>query len=169
MGLYHACYSTSPSSNMVDIAVLELYVQSEARSGDPGFDDILGEPFMPDGDDDGIGERTRPTETVELTCKAEFSGFDEQDQDQTGNAPTSSAVLTIYEDQLEALGLIQDGILAIRANDRLLRLKHGASGEVRAEFASGGRQGLRCFGTMPGKTGTGTWKLSFEGIRVVGD
>ncbi len=164
MGCLKPCFSTNGGS--VEYAVIQTYDEITARATSPGFDDTLGEPFLPDDDEDGIGERTRPGTEYRLRCKATWTRGDEQTQDQVGNAPTSSLTITLYEADLEAEGLLVDGVLEIRPNDLLLRLEK-PNGTIRWDFARGGHLGMYCFEVRPGETGTGLFYVLFERRRPV--
>lgn len=164
MGLYKNCYTTV--GDAVEVAVLGLYDEAQARSVDPGFDDTLGEPYLEDADDDGLGERVRPETVVEVNAKAEWVRHEEQDQDGVGNAPRSLLMLTVFAEQLAAAGLLAAGVVSIRPNDRLLRLQN-AAGAVRVDFEQDGRDGLHCFEVRPGETGTRKFTILFENRRPV--
>lgn len=170
MGLLKPCYSTSESSGSYEIAVIALYEEAAARvvtPTNPGFDDVLGEPRFADVNDDSIGERQRPETVVEIRAKAKWSRNEEQTQDNTGNAPSSFLVLTVLEKDLKAKGLLVNGVLSIRPNDRLLRLQNGA-GVIRHDFEHANRDGLHVFEVRPGETGTGILTILLEDRRVVG-
>jgi hypothetical protein len=98
-----SCFSVSGDS--VEIAVMRLYDEPEARTvsvSNPGFDDVMGEPYLEDTDDNGIGERVRPEDEVLIKCKAKFTTDEEQRQDQIGNAPASLVVLTVDQRILQS-------------------------------------------------------------------
>lgn len=165
MGVLRPCLSTSGDS--VEYAVLELYDEASARSTSPGFDDVLGEPFLVDSDADGIGDRVRPGTEVEVKCKARAARHDEQVQDGTGNAPEGSWVLTFYASDLAARGLLVGGACLIRPNDRLKRLRANTlAATVRVDFEAGGAAGLFCYEVRPGETGEGTYTALFERRRA---
>lgn len=167
MGIFSSCYTSSEETGSVEIAEIELYDEAQARAQAPGFDDALGEPFLVDGDDDGIGERVRPGTVVELRTTARWTRAEEQQQDGTGNAPSSLLLLTVFRSELISKGLLVDGKCSLRPNDRLLKLKNSA-GEVRADFELDGRTGLFCYEVRPGETGESTLTLLFEQRRPVG-
>lgn len=173
MGIYSSCYSTSSQTGSAEYAVLELYDEEKAREvasveypTNPGFDDVMGEPYLVDQDLDGLGERVRPSVTVLVKAQLKAPRYEEQNQTQAGNSPDSLITLTLFEQDLTTLGLLVDGVCEIRPNDRLLRIQDG-SGNVRAEFAHGGREGLYCVEVRPGETGTGTFVAVFESRRAV--
>ena len=70
MGVLKSCYATSGES--IEVAVFELYDETAALTA-PGFDDVLGEPFLIDTNSDGIGERTRPGTVVKVKAKAKWT------------------------------------------------------------------------------------------------
>lgn len=162
MGCLRPCYATGSGST--EYAIIECYDETAARTGPPGFDDLLGEPFLPDGDDDGVGERDRPGEEHRLKCKAAWTRGEEHTQTPAGNAPPSTLQLTLYEDDLIAAGLLVDGVLSLRANDRLLRLEYG-DGTIRHDFTSGDRPGPFVYEVRPGETGTRLFYVLFETRR----
>ncbi len=167
MGTLKPCYSISGES--VEIAVLELYDETEAINvgpTNPGFDDLLGEPFFEDLDLDGIGERVRPSTTVSIKAKAEFSRFEEQRQDQVGNAPDTFMNLVVSEEELVAKGLLTSGVLGIRPNDRLLRLETN-KGVTRVDFQEDARDPVYVFEVRPGSTGERTYTIMLEKRRPV--
>lgn len=175
MGVLKNCLSVTGES--VEIAVFGMFNETDARTvaaapGNPGFDDDLGEPFLEDNDDDQIGERFRPEDIVKLKCKIRPVRYEEQVQDQTGNAPESLLELTLYANDLKTKTLpsgdplLENGILRLRANDRLLRIED-RSGNVRIEFEEDGRDGVHVFEVRPGETGTGIYKVLVENRRVV--
>lgn len=170
MGLLKPCLSVSESSGSVEIAVIATYDEQAARTvtpTNPGFDDLLGEPLFADTNDDSVGDRVRPEQIVEVKAKVKWSRNEEQRQDGTGNVPDSFLKLTVFEDNLKDLGLIVDGIVGIRPNDRLLRIQNG-KGQIRHQFESGSRDGLHCFEVRPGETGSGVLFLFFENRQIVG-
>lgn len=172
MGCLKPCYSTSTSGS-VEIAELALYDEPKQREvasveypNNQGLDDVLGEPFFPDEDDDGLGEKTRAETLVEVKAKLDTNNHEEQQHDQAGNAPESLIMLTVYYEDLVAKGLFTDGVVGIRPNDRLLKLKN-AAGDVRVDYTFGGRDGLHCVEVRPGDTGTGILTLVFIDRRAV--
>ena len=172
MGIFESCFAVNGAS--VETAVLELYDEAKAREvasvefpDNPGFDDTLGEPFFEDLDGDGIGTRVRPGVEVSVKAKADFARHEEQRQDQVGNAPESFVTLTLYEEDLVARGLLVAGKMAIRPNDRLLRLENTTSGAVRVNFEQDGRDGIYVFEVRPGETGTGIYQVLLEKRRLV--
>ena len=170
MGLFKPCYSVNPLIGSTEVAVFELYDEVESRNvgpANPGFDDVLGEPFLEDTNDDGIGERVRPVTVVNVNVKVKFTRKDEQQQDGTGNAPGSLMTLTVSEEHLRSLGLLTNGKPGIRANDRLLRLQ-SSSGVVRVDFEAGGLTGPFVFEVRPGETGSGVFMILLENRRIVG-
>lgn len=163
MGCLKPCLSVSGDS--VEIAVLELYDEPAARATPPGFDDVLGEPFLEDGDGDGVGERVRPGVVVEVLAKVDFRRYEEQVQDGTGNVPEGDATLTVTESELAKKGLLVAGVIGVRANDRLLRIK-SRSGSVRVDLLHGGREGLHVVEVRPSETGSGVVKIVLEDRRA---
>lgn len=166
MGLYESVYANCDVIGAAEVAVIEQYDEASARTTPPGFDDVLGEPFLEDNDGDGIGERVRPGVEVQVKARAEWVRHEEQVQDQVGNAPESRLSLTMFADDLTAKGLLASGVVAIRPNDRLLRIED-AAGNVRVNFEREGREGLYCFEVRPGDTGEGTFVAMFENRRPV--
>lgn len=167
MGTLKNCLSVVGDS--VEVAVFELYDHAEAINvspTNPGFDDVLGEPYLEDGGSDGIGERVRPGTVVSLKCKADFGKHEEQSQDGAGNAPSSFLTLTLFKANLEAQvpALIVAGKILVRPNDRLLRIED-RSVNVRVDFEADGRDGLHVFRVDPGETGTGIVKVFLEKRR----
>jgi hypothetical protein len=168
MGFLRPCLSTSLSSGATELAIIEMHDENEEIL-QLNYDDILGEPLYPDTNSDGIGERTRPGIIVELKCKAKFSQYEEQMQDQVGNNPESELKLTLYEEELRSKGLLlADGTLKIKPNDRLLRLVK-SNGDVRINFEQGGRSGLFCYEIRPGETGDRTFVAMFDTRKPVRD
>ena len=165
MGVFESCLSSTEELGAAERAVIELYEEDLARSTSPGFDDVLGEPFLADADDDGLGDRVRPGTEKTVKAIAEIASLGEQEQDQVGNAPTSSVTLTLFEKDLKRRGLLSDGVCSINVNDRLLRLEN-RRGTVRVDFSQ--RGGLFCFEIAPGDTGSGIWVARFEERRAVG-
>ena len=168
MGLYKNCYSVNGAS--VELAELALYDEVEARNvaappGNPGFDDLMGEPFLEDNDDDGVGERVRPEEVVQVKCKVDFGSYEVQQQEQHGNEPSGQLTLEVYESDLAARGLLVDGVVKIRPNDRLLRVLNSESGEVRIDLTTSGRPGMFVYEVRPAETGTGKLKIMLEHRR----
>lgn len=161
MGWLKPCLSTSPSLGSVEYAVIELYDVELAASEPPGFDPVSGQPFLPDTDGDGIGERSRPGRTVRLLCKFSATKVQEQVQDYDGNDPSSLVKVTLYNHNLALEGLLTDGVPGVRSNDRLLRIEN-AAGAIRVDFEAKGREGLYCFHVRPGQTGDVTWDAFFE-------
>lgn len=166
MGLYKPCYSTSAMLGSVEWAIIRLYKEADTRAASPGFDDLLGQPFLVDNDNDQIGEHVRVEQEIRVKAKFSTSRFKEQSQDQTGNAPTSFVKLTLYEEDLAAQGYLVAGVLEIRNNDRLLRMENDL-GVTRINFEADGSLGLRCYGVDPGETGTGIYEAQFESPRKV--
>lgn len=171
MGCLKPCLSVSGDS--VEVLEFELYDEASAivvllPPGNPGFDDVLGEPFLEDDDDDQIGERERPSTVIEVKGKIEFDRDEEQNQDGTGNAPESRVEVRIAESELKVKGLIDPvtGTIGIHVNDRLLRVKSNA-GVVRADFTIGDRVGLRVYEVRHGETGSGIVKVMLEKERPV--
>lgn len=165
MGIYKPCYSTSECFS--ETVELELYDETEARNvsvSNPGFDDVMGEPFLEDTDDDQIGDRVRPSTTVELKARVEFSRYKEQEQAGSGNDPASMLKLIVNEEELVRLGLLADGEIKIRPNDRLLRVK-SEGGSVRVDFTVDGRDGVYVYEVRPGDTGTGLVEFMLENRR----
>lgn len=168
MGTLKSCFATGGES--VEIAVLGLYDETKAREvasveypNNPGFDDLLGEPFLEDLDSDQLGERVRPEVETQVRCKLRFTRYEEQNQDQSGNAPQTFATLTLFEEDLVSRGLLVGGKVAIRPNDRLLRvLKNTLGNPVRVDFEQDGRPGLHVFEVRPGETGTGVFTVLLE-------
>jgi len=164
MGLYKPCYSVSGEA--VEVAVLGLYDEAAAivlaaKPGNPGMDDLMGEPFLEDNDADGIGERVRPETTASIKCKAKFGSFEEQNQTPSGNEPESFLTLTIATSELSKAGLLTAGQVGIRPNDRLLRLQ-SKTGVVRVDFEAAGRSGVHVVEVRPGATGSGIYKIMLE-------
>jgi len=167
MGILKPCLSVTGDS--VEIAVFELYDEAESINvspTNPGFDDILGEPFLEDVSLNGIGERVRPSTQVSIKAKAKFAKFEEQNQDQTGNAPESFLTITIDRRYLEAAGLFAAGVIGIRPNDRLLRLQSSA-GVVRVDFQNSGRDPVYVTEVRPGETGETAVTILLEKRRPV--
>ncbi len=169
MGILKNCYAISGDS--IERAVLELYDETEAINvggSNPGFDDVLGEPFLEDSDADGLGERFRPGVQVTVKARIEFTRYEEQVQEGVGNAPESDAVLTLYERDLLNLAtpLISGGRILIRPNDRLLRIED-SSGNTRLDFEAGSRDALHVFRVDPPGTGMGVVKVFLEKRRPV--
>lgn len=167
MGILKPCFSVSGDS--VEVAVIRLYDESTARTvagSNFGFDDLTGEPLFGDTNSDGIGERVRPETEVEIKAKIEWSKNEEQNQDGIGNAPSSFLKLTIFDEELESLGLYTAGKIGIRPNDRLIRIQSQA-GAVRYDFTSDGRDGVHCVEVRPGETGTRVTMVFFENRRPV--
>lgn len=162
MGCFKPCYSVSGLIGSHEYVVLGLYDEQEARNQPPAFDDVLGEPFLQDNDDDGIGDRVRPEEVVTVLGRVNVIKRDEQRQDQVGNAPIARVEIIFSEPRLQELGIIVDGVSKIRANDRLLRVED-ADGYVRIDFGTG----LHCIEMMPGSTGEAVWIAVFERRRPV--
>ena len=149
--------------------MLELYDEAEAINvspANPGFDNLLGEPYLEDTTGDGVGERVRPGNVVEVKAKAEFTKHEEQEQDQAGNAPDSFLTLTMFTPMLESMGLLVNGVYGIRPNDRLLRLE-SSTGKVRVDFEQNERDGLFVFEVRPGPTGSRTLQVLLEKRRPV--
>lgn len=173
MGLLKNCYATSTSSGAVEIAELALYDEAKQREvasveypDNPGFNDLLDELIVIDLDDDGLADPIRAENLVEIVTKYDATQHEEQQQTHTGNAPESLVELTAYYSDLKAKGLFVNGVIAIRPNDRLLRIKSG-SGDVRIDYTFGGRDGLYCVEVRPGDTGTGIVTLVFRSRRNV--
>lgn len=169
MGTLKPCFSVSGES--VECAVFELYDEAGAlvtapAPGNPAFDPLTGQPYLEDNDDDGLGERVRPGIAATIKCKADFAKHEEQNQYQAGNAPESFLTLTVAEEELEAQGLLTNGVYGIRANDRLLRLQSQA-GKVRVDFEQNGRDGVYVFEVRPGYTGERTVQIFLEKRRPV--
>jgi hypothetical protein len=171
LGLYTAIYSEAGAN--IEYAVLELLDLAAARAASPPvYDDVLGSLFLPDTDGDGIGDRNRPT--TQVTIRAKVSTWPKQDMqamDQTGNDPDSRLFLTLYEDDLAEAGLLANGVLSLKPDDRLLKLLNSdgiqaTDGTVRFDFTRGGtRKGLRCLEVRPGLTGERTVRMVFESQR----
>lgn len=168
MGFLRPCLSGSEILNATERVLLELYEEDLARSTSPGFDDVLGEPLLPDTNDDGIGERVRPSRQVVVKGRVEVRMNEEQAQDHTGNAPKSSIVLTMFETNLKRLGLLVDGVLEIRPNDRLLSVSNRRN-VIRYDFTRGSRVGLSCYRVDPGGTGEGIFTAYFDLDRLVAE
>ena len=164
MGILKPCLSVSGDS--VEYAVIETYDEPDARTTPPGFDDVLGEPYLVDSDDDGIGDRVRPGTEITIKAKAKFSSFEEQRQDQTGNEPASFLTLTAFARDLTTRGYLSNGTVMIRPNDRVLRLQNGA-GAVRVDFTRAGREGVYVVEVRPGETGSGIYEIVCEARREV--
>ena len=170
MGLLKPCFSNSESSGSVEFAVIGLYDETAARTvtaTNPGFDDLLNEPLFSDDNDDSVGEYVRPEQVVKIKAKAKWVRSEEHRQDNAGNAPDSDLMLTVFQDDLKARGLLVDGVSKIRVNDRLLRLENRI-GVIRHQFEEDERDGLHCYEVRPGETGSGVLFIFFENRRVVG-
>jgi len=172
VGILKSCYAVNGES--VEVAVFELYDEPEAinvTATNPGMDDLLGEPFLDDAAageiEQGIPVRVRPGQEVEVKAKAKWNSHEEQDQDGTGNEPSSFLVLTIYESDLIAKGIMVNGKVRIRANDRLLRIKSSTTGAVRVDFEVDRRDGLHVVEVRPGETGTGIYTVMLVKRRSI--
>jgi len=166
VGTLKPCFSVSGDS--VEVAVIEVYDEAKAREvasveypTNPGFDDLLGEPYLEDGDDDGIGDRVRPGTEYEVKARAKFAANEEQDQGQVGNDPRTVLTLVVDTRILTGLGLYSAGVFGVRPNDRLLRLERN-DGTTRLDFVHAGREGLFVYEVRPGETGSGMVKILLE-------
>lgn len=166
MGFLKPCYSVNPLTASTEYAVIQRYMEADTRSASPGFDDVLGQPFLHDINDDQIGELQKVENQVIVLAKYSNRRLKEQEQTQVGNAPRSFVELTLYASNLEDEGLLANGTCGIRANDRLIRIQD-ADGNVRIDFTSDGSDGLKCIGVDFGETGTGKLTANFESPRQV--
>lgn len=167
MGTLKPCLSTTGGA--VVVGKFALYDEVEAINvgpTNPGFDDLLGEPFLEDTDADQIGERVRPEIDIDILGKITFSRYEEQTQDATGNAPRSMATFRVGRSELFARGLLVNGVILIRANDRLKRLED-RQGRIRYEFEDDDRDGLYVFEVRPGETGSNVVDILLENRRGV--
>lgn len=169
MGLFQPVYSVNGPA--IEFALLELLDLSAQRTTSPGVDDVMGTPFRNDRGD-GVGARVRPTTQVTLRCKAAPLRSEEQILDQVGDDPDSRLQLTLYEEDLIAAGLLVNGILKLKADDRLAKLLNSdgiqaPDGTIRVDFTHGGtRPGLRCYEVRPAYTGARTYLMLFESQKA---
>lgn len=167
MGILKSCISSS--GNSVVLGHFSLYDEVtaiEVTPTNPGFDDVMREPYLNDQNLDRVGERVRPEIEVEVLGKADFSRFEEQTQDGTGNAPRSHVRFRVTRGELESRGLLVNGVVVIRPNDRLRRLED-RKGRIRYDFESGDRDGLYVFEVRPGETGSNVIDFLLETRRPV--
>lgn len=164
MGLLKPTLSVSGSSGAMEVAIIHRHDENQEIAL-INYDDVMGELLFRDNNGDGIGERTFPFVEVAVKCKVKFSTFDMQDNDATGNTPTSNMAITMFEDDLKALGLLTNGVLILKPNDRLIRIE-SLAGDVRVDLTSGGRDGLRCYEVVPGETGSRIYIAMFEARKV---
>jgi len=167
MGILKPCLSTSGDS--VVVGKFCLYDEVEAINvsvTNPGFDDLMGEPFLEDTNGDRIGERVRPEIAVDVLGKIEFGTFEEQVQDPAGNAPRSRARFRVARSELFDRGLLVNGVILLRPNDRLKRLED-RRGRIRWDFEDDDRDGLYVFEVRPSETGSNMVDVFLENRRPV--
>ena len=169
MGILKSCLSTSGGS--VVVAEFALYDEAEAIAvtpTNPGFDDLMGEPFLEDNDSDQVGERVRPEDLTRILGKLSFTRNEEQRQNATGNSPRSFAMLRVSRGELERKGLLVDGVYGVRPNDRILRVRDRV-GRILHEFEHGNRDGLYVVEVRPGETGSNVVDIHFVKRRPSAD
>jgi len=169
MGILKPCLSVSGGS--VVVGKFALYDEVEAINvlappGNPGFDDVMGEPFLEDNDDDQVGERVRPEILIDVLGKVDFVEHRAQRQDPTGNAPESRVRFRVSRGELVSRGLLVNGVLLIRNNDRLLQLVD-RQGRTRYDFVANSHVGFFVYEVRPGETGTNIVDVLLEQRRPV--
>lgn len=167
MGILKPCLSTS--GNSVVVGKFSLYDEVEAinvQAANPGFDDLMGEPFLEDVNGDRKGERVRPEIEVDVLGKIEFIQHEEQIQDATGNAPSTRLRFRASRGELVSRGLLVNGVILIRPNDRLRRLEDRL-GRIRYDFEDDDRSGYYVYEARPGETGSNVIDFFLEARRGV--
>ena len=112
-----------------------------------GFDHTMREPYLVDGDGDGIGEipdELYSDTDLKVPAQIESSSMEALSMGSGGNLPGSSILVSFSRSRLESLSLMNaDGRPKIKPGDRWIRLEDPA-GNIMWTFDRPNALGLYC-------------------------
>jgi len=127
------------------VVVLKQWTPIAAEAAG-GFDHTMREPYLVDGDADGLGEPPAALygAEVEIPAQLEVSAIEALTMTSGGDLPNSSILVDFSRGRLESLSLMNaDGRPKIKKGDRFVRLETTA-GEIMWTFDSPDAGGLYC-------------------------
>jgi hypothetical protein len=120
-------------------------LDTDATDTAAGYDPVMREVILADGDGDGIGESLRQETEVLIPVQVENDRDEQQRMMGSGDVPQSAVVLIVHLRDMERLGLrdsSRPGGIVLKKGDRLVRIQDKA-GTVR-DFPVAAKGGYYC-------------------------